>query len=85
MHKTQVLSVGWEDPLHKGMATSPVLLPGKSMGRRAWWATAHGVAESDMTERLSTHACMRLVSWFARSMSDKVSIGGYQSTEASWT
>ena len=76
MQKTQVLSLGWEDPLQKGMVTSPVLLPGKSMGRRAWWATVHGVAESDMTERLSMHACMQLVSWFTRSMSDKVFIIG---------
>ena len=26
-----------------------------SMGRVAWWATAHGLTESDMTEQL-THA-----------------------------
>ena len=24
--------------------------------RKAWWATVHGVAESDMVERLSMHA-----------------------------
>ena len=26
------------------------------MDRGAWWATVHWVTESDMTERLSTHA-----------------------------
>ena len=25
------------------------------MDRGAWWATAHGVTESDMTERIHTH------------------------------
>ena len=31
---------------------TPVFLPGKSY-RGAWWDTVHGVAELDMTERLT--------------------------------
>lgn len=36
---------GSEDPLEK-MATTPVNLPGKSHGRRAFLSTVHGVSES---------------------------------------
>ena len=51
----QVRSLGWEDPLEEGMAThSSVLAWSIPMDREAWWATVHGVAESDSTERLST-------------------------------
>jgi len=35
MWETWVLSLGWEDPLEKEMATTPVFLPGKSHGRRS--------------------------------------------------
>ena len=51
--ETQIQSLGWEDPLEKGMATHSSILAWRiSMDRGAWWATVHGVAESDMTERL---------------------------------
>ena len=35
MWETWVLSLGWEDPLEKEMATTPVFMPGKSHGRRS--------------------------------------------------
>ena len=44
MRETWVLSLGWEDPLEKGMAThSSVLAWRIPMDRGAWWATVHGV------------------------------------------
>ena len=45
MQKTQVHSLGWEDPLEKEMATPPVPLPRNSMDGGSWWATAHGVTQ----------------------------------------
>ena len=45
MQENPVQFLGWEDPLEKGMQSTPVLLPGKSHGQRgSWQATIHGVA-----------------------------------------
>ena len=35
MWETWVRSLGWEDPLEEGRATTPVFLPGKSHGQRS--------------------------------------------------
>ena len=35
IQETQVQSLGWEDPLERGMATHSVFLPGKSHGQRS--------------------------------------------------
>ena len=51
MQETWVQSLGWEDPLEKQMATTPVLLPGKSHGQRSLTGySPWGPKESDVTE-----------------------------------
>ena len=56
MRETWVWSLGWEDPLEKEMATTPVLLPGKSHGQRSLAGySPWGRKELDMTERLHFH------------------------------
>ena len=51
MQETRVQSLGWEDPLEKGMATHSSILAWSIPWMEAW--EAHGVAESDMTEQLT--------------------------------
>ena len=51
MQETWVQSLGREDALEEGMATHSSTLAWRiPMDRGAWWATALGHKESDMTE-----------------------------------
>ena len=60
MQKTQemrVWSLGWEDPLEKEMAPTPVFLPEKSHEQRSLMGySPWGYKQPDMTEWLSTQA-----------------------------
>ena len=56
MRETQVQSLGCEDLLEKEMATTPVLLPGKSHGwKNLIGYSPWGHKESDTTECLHFH------------------------------
>ena len=47
MQETRVQSLGWENPLEKGMATQlQYSCLENSMDRRAWWTTGQGKAKS---------------------------------------
>ena len=47
MWETQVQSLGWEDPLEKGMATHSSILAWRiPRDRGAWWAVVHEVRKS---------------------------------------
>ena len=46
VQKTQVRSLGWEDPLEKGMATHSSIRLENPMDRGAWWATVYEIAKS---------------------------------------
>ena len=54
MQEIQVHSLGWEDPLEKGMATHASILAGGSHGQRSLRGyNPWGHKESDMTQQLT--------------------------------
>ena len=51
VQETRVPSLGQEDPPEKGMATTPIFLPGESHGQRSMVGySSWGHNESDMTQ-----------------------------------
>ena len=61
MQETRVPSLGQEDPLEKGMPTTPVFLPGEFHGQRSLAGfSPRGCKESDMNEQLTQTVSGRL-------------------------
>ena len=56
--ETWVQSLGWEDPLERGMATHSSILAWRSAMHRGAWQATWGCKQLDMTEWL-THTHMR--------------------------
>ena len=46
IEETQVQSLSQEDPLEKGVESTPEFLPGESHELSTWWATVRSVAKS---------------------------------------
>ena len=67
MRETWVQSLGWEDPLEKGMATHSSMLAWRiPMDKGAWQATVHWVIKVRhdwMTQHRATTGFTRLLSW----------------------
>ena len=81
MQKTQVRSLGWEDPLENEMASPSNILPGELHGQRSLVGySAWGCKELKMTERLSraqkdvTSGCRHDPRWIW--LEEKMSMGG---------
>ena len=66
MWETWFQSLGWEDPLEKGMAIHSSILAWRiPMDRGAWWAySPWGCKELDTTEQLSTQS-MQFEAWLS--------------------
>ena len=63
VQETQVRSLGHEDPLEKGMETTPVFLPGEFHGQRNLMGySPWDCKELDMTEQL-THTRLSVSKW----------------------
>ena len=64
MQETQVQSLGQEDPLEKGMATTPVFLPGEFHRQRSLVSyCSWGRKESDTNEHLTLSLHFHAWSW----------------------
>ena len=63
LQETWVQSLGWEDPLDKGMQPTPVFLPGESHGQRSLADyNPCGCKELDVTDTFTFHGKVEIIS-----------------------
>ena len=85
MQEMRVWSLGWEDPLEKGMAY-PLQYSSLEnfMDRRAWWATVHGDANS-WTRLSSWHFQTHIMCLLSQAFSSVQSLSRVQLFATPWT
>ena len=80
VQETQVQSLGQEYPWRRKWLPTLAVLPEKSHGQRAWWATVHGVAKSRTQLKrltvsfLSPESLMTLFQPFITLLNNKLSL-----------
>jgi len=63
----RVRSLGWDDPLEKGMATPPVFLPGEFLGQMSLVGySLWGRKELDTTQQLTLTTLLRSLQFFSK-------------------
>ena len=70
IQESQVPSLGWEDPLEKEMATTPVFLLGESHGRRSLEGCS--LCGHKSQTRLSTHSMLEAELWLEHGFDSEV-------------
>ena len=76
MQETQIRSLGWEDPLEKGMTPTPVFLPGESHGQRSLVGySPRDCKELDTTEA-TEHTRMRVITFGPTRIIQDISLWG---------
>ena len=70
----QIRSLGWEDPLEEGMATTPIFLPGESHGQRSLVGCSpqgHKRVRHDLATKQQVYSIGNYIQYFVINFKEK--------------